>query len=52
MPEHLAKITKLRDEENQLLTDQPEVMVMQERKKSRCKHISWTEVPMMHLKKR
>ncbi len=30
--EHLAKLTKLRDEENQLLTNQPEVMVMQERK--------------------
>jgi hypothetical protein len=30
---HLAKITRLRDEENQLLTDQPEVMIMQERTK-------------------
>jgi hypothetical protein len=29
---HLANITRLRDEENQLLTDQPEVMIMQERK--------------------
>jgi len=27
----LAALTKLRDEENQLLTDQPEVMIMQER---------------------
>jgi hypothetical protein len=30
---HVANITRLRDEENQLLTDQPEVMIMQERKK-------------------
>lgn len=29
---HLAKVTKLRDQENQLLTDQPEVMIMQEKK--------------------
>jgi hypothetical protein len=30
--QNLAALTKLRDEENQLLTDQPEVMVMQERR--------------------
>ena len=32
---HLAQLTKLRDEENQLLTDQPEVMIMKERKEVR-----------------
>lgn len=30
--QQLAKITRFRDEENQLLTDQPEVMIMRERK--------------------
>ncbi|MBC7919955.1 MAG: DUF1553 domain-containing protein, partial [Ferruginibacter sp.] len=32
---NLAKITRLRDEENQLLTDQPEVMTMRERREPR-----------------
>jgi len=36
---HLDTLTRLRDQENQLLTDQPEVMIMQERKLKRPTHI-------------
>jgi hypothetical protein len=37
--DHLNKLTKLREEENLLLTDQPEVMIMRERKEPKATFI-------------